>query len=159
MLKSANFISCVCSSKSVFICFSLPPAVVCYFLNFCTTREMPTRLSVRINNGVHATSRTAKPTKPRHLWVLFHRVTEMITQDRRPLDTEGIGRSQITEMMADDGQIWKEPATLKAEMFEDSHQMSSERVYLRRQLRRWLIDLSSITEIIDEGTNQRDDWR
>ena len=69
MLKVLNSPSCVCSSKSVFVCFFLPPSVCCllFFKDFFgTTCEMPTQPGERINNGVHTTRRT------RRFWVLFH---------------------------------------------------------------------------------------
>ena len=66
--------SCIWTSKSVFVCFFLPPSDCCWLFFkdfFCTTCEMPSRSCVRINNGIHTTKRTARLTKP-GVCGLFH---------------------------------------------------------------------------------------
>ena len=85
MLKRANFTSCVCRSKSVFVWFFLPPSVYCllFFKIFCTTCEMATRPGVRINNEVNTSWRTARRTKP-VIWLLFHTTFKKVPNWKTP---------------------------------------------------------------------------
>ena len=76
MLKRANF-TFLCFSV-LNQCLSFVPSILCCltFHIFCTTCEMPTRLGVRINNGVRTTRQLderQKPTQP-GVWIVSYQV-------------------------------------------------------------------------------------
>ena len=54
----------------------------------------------------------------------------MISQLRRPLNTKGIGRFQITEIMTDNGQIGNDAVLPITDIFKNRYQTSIKMDYL-----------------------------